>query len=253
MVMNNQLFSVQATEYAKYRPVYPTGLFEFIASLCKEHDLVWDSGTGNGQAAFFLADFFEKVYATDVSLSQVENAFMHPKVDYKVEAVEVCSLPDNSTDAVTAATAAHWFDVEKYYNQVDRVLKPGGILAIWSYADCTISPEVDEMVQHYHQIVRGYWDQRIQANFNHYTSQPFPYLLIDTPDFYMEKEYTLEAFMHYLYTWSSTQTYLKKHNRNPLDLIKADFERAWKGADIRKAVWKLFMKVGRKGAKGNWD
>ncbi|MBD0350421.1 MAG: class I SAM-dependent methyltransferase [Flavisolibacter sp.] len=244
--MNDKLFSVQASEYAQYRPVYPTGLFEFIAGLCSEHEMAWDSGTGNGQAARYLADYFQKVYATDISLSQIEQAFRHPKVEYKVEAAEECSLPPNSVDAVTAATAVHWFDEVRYYHQVNRVLKPGGILAIWSYADCEITPEVDEVVKHYHQIIRQYWDERINKNLEHYVSQPFPYPLIEAPDFFIEKDYTLEDFMQYLFTWSSTQTYIKKHNKNPLDLIRTDLRNAWKGADERKAVWKLFMKVGHK-------
>ncbi|MBD0367617.1 MAG: hypothetical protein ICV53_16130 [Flavisolibacter sp.] len=129
---------------------------------------------------------------------------------------------------------------------MNRVLKPGGILAIWSYADCEITPEVDEVVKHYHQIIRQYWDERINKNLEHYVSQPFPYPPIEAPDFFIEKDYTLEDFMQYLFTWSSTQTYIKKHNKNPLDLVRTDLRNAWKGADERKAVWKLFMKVGHK-------
>ena len=44
-------FSRQASTYARHRPRYSPRLFEYLASLTTEHDLAWDCGTGNGQAA----------------------------------------------------------------------------------------------------------------------------------------------------------------------------------------------------------
>ena len=46
-----ELFIKQAENYADGRPCYPQELFEFIASKTPSHDLAWDVGTGNGQAA----------------------------------------------------------------------------------------------------------------------------------------------------------------------------------------------------------
>ena len=45
-----ELFVEQAKEYADHRPTYPPELFRFIASTTPHHDLVWDVGTGSGQA-----------------------------------------------------------------------------------------------------------------------------------------------------------------------------------------------------------
>lgn len=41
----------QAVDYAKSRPSYPAKLFRFIVEQTPEHELAWDVGTGNGQAA----------------------------------------------------------------------------------------------------------------------------------------------------------------------------------------------------------
>ncbi|GMN60942.1 hypothetical protein TIFTF001_030039 [Ficus carica] len=49
------LFIKQANQYAENRPDYPKELFEFIASKTPLHDLVWDVGTGSGQAAQSIA------------------------------------------------------------------------------------------------------------------------------------------------------------------------------------------------------
>ncbi|KAK1273468.1 hypothetical protein QJS04_geneDACA010798 [Acorus gramineus] len=44
------LFKKQAKKYSDSRPGYPNELFRFIASKTPKNDLVWDVGTGSGQA-----------------------------------------------------------------------------------------------------------------------------------------------------------------------------------------------------------
>src|SRR5215510_2448281 len=94
-------FSKQATDYAKYRPGYPRELFEWLRSLTTQHRLAWDVGTGNGQAAVELAEFFEHVVPTDPSAEQIANAKRHPRVAYGVRPAEMSDLAAASADLVT--------------------------------------------------------------------------------------------------------------------------------------------------------
>src|SRR5690606_34767150 len=107
-------------------------MFTFLSSLATNHNLAWDCGTGNGQSAVSLANYFKKVYATDPSAEQISNAALNPKITYKVEKAESSSLINNSVDLITVAQALHWFDFEKFYSEVKRVLKPEGIIAVWT-------------------------------------------------------------------------------------------------------------------------
>ena len=59
------LFSVQAEDYVKFRPTYSVELFNYFASLTDNHNLAWDVGTGNGQAAIELTRYYKNVIATD--------------------------------------------------------------------------------------------------------------------------------------------------------------------------------------------
>src|SRR5690242_5731113 len=111
----SDFFSGHATLYARARPVYPEGLISEIAALAPGDELVWDSGTGNGQAAHQLARHFKRVHATDASPQQVAQAKPHPQVHFAVEPAERSSLPDASCDLVLAANALHWFDLEPFY------------------------------------------------------------------------------------------------------------------------------------------
>lgn len=70
----NHHFSRQAVGYARYRPDYPDELIRFILSQINGYDTLWDVGTGNGQLARQLAPFFQRVYATDHSAEQLQQA-----------------------------------------------------------------------------------------------------------------------------------------------------------------------------------
>jgi SAM-dependent methyltransferase len=126
-------FSRLAQQYARYRPRYPAALFEYLASAAPGRALAWDCGAGNGQAAVSLAGRFRHVTATDASWDQIRRAQPHPRVDYRVEQAESPSLPSRSCDLITVAVAVHWFAFGPFYRSVARVLKPGGLLAVWTY------------------------------------------------------------------------------------------------------------------------
>src|SRR6185437_2828314 len=98
-----------------------------------------------GQAAVALAEYFEKVIATDLSEKQLANAQKHPRVEYAVATAERSGLADQSVDLVTVAQAFHWFSHAVFYDEVRRVLKPGAPLAVWCYELCFVDPEIDRL------------------------------------------------------------------------------------------------------------
>lgn len=123
-------FSGHAAAYADARPHYPGALFEWLAALTAGHDLAWDCGTGNGQAALGLTAYYQQVIASDPSREQIGNAFPHERVAYRVAPAEMPGIEPHSVDLVTVAQAVHWFDRPKFYAQVKQVLKPDGVVAV---------------------------------------------------------------------------------------------------------------------------
>src|SRR4051812_9777279 len=111
-------FSKQAGLYAKFRPTYPAGLYGYLNSIVNAHDLVWDCGTGNGQAARDLALFFKNVIATDPSEDQIAQIISAPaNIEFRVERSEETSVKTASVDLITVATALHWFDHSEFYRE----------------------------------------------------------------------------------------------------------------------------------------
>src|SRR5262245_17105937 len=122
-------FSKQAAGYAQFRPRYPQDLFEYLGSIAPSRQLAWDCATGNGQAAIGLASVFDRVIATDASEKQIANAQPHGTVEYRVAPAEKSGIGSETLDLIMVAQALHWFDLNRFYSEVSRVLKPEGILA----------------------------------------------------------------------------------------------------------------------------
>ena len=159
---NENLFSDQAKQYAAGRPTYPQPLFNFLAKRCLQHAVALDCGTGNGQAALGLASIFRDVVAVDISEKQIQSATKLSNIHYVL--ADSKSLPfiaSQSVDLVTVAESAHWFDLEAFYKEARRVLKPNGAIALWSYYLPTISEELDSIIgKHYEVTLAPYSDPR---------------------------------------------------------------------------------------------
>lgn len=240
-------FSKQSDIYAKYRPHYPKELFEFLASLTQQHHLAWDCGTGNGQAAIGLAEFYETVIATDPSDQQIKNATPHPKIKYKVERSEESSFASDSVDLLTVANALHWFNFDLFYREVNRVVKNNGVIAAWTNHLPIISPEIDVIVKHYHDVtLNNYWQAENRLAEKLYATVPFPFEEIKHPGFFTEKKMALHDLMGYLNTWSATQRFINENKFNPTDELLTKLIGLWGIANIEKTVtWKLALKIGR--------
>lgn len=240
-------FSTQAATYAKARPTYPPALFAELARLAPGHSLAWDAGTGNGQAAVALAVHFARVVATEPSAAQLAQAAPHPGVSYHQSAETAPMLGDASADLVTVAQAAHWFDRPKFYAEVKRVLRPGGVVALWTYELCSITPEIDAVVGRFYKGPIGpYWPpERLHCETG-YRELDFPFSEQPFPLFAMELEWTLAGFTAYLRSWSAVARFSKEQGFDPVNLLEAELKTLW-GDRPRKVSWPLSGRLGRVG------
>jgi len=242
-------FSAHATDYRAFRPVYPPGLFAFLASAAPGRTLAWDCGTGNGQAAVGLADHFERVFATDASAGQLAAAEPHPRVEHAVAPAERCPLPDASADLVTTTQALHWFDHDRFYAEVRRVCRPGGLLAATCYYEPSVSPEVDPVLRRWEDFIRPYWTpERVWVDAG-YRTIPFPFPEpLPVPPMEVTAACDLARFLGYLGTWSATKQYVRAHGSDPLDRFGPEFAAAWGDpAAVRTLRWAFNVRLGRVG------
>lgn len=239
-------FSGHAGIYASFRPGYPPALFDFVAALPRGRSLVWDCATGNGQAAGPLAARFSRVIATDASAEQLAHAEPHPNVEYRQAPAESSGLAGRSVDLVTVATAVHWFDFDRFYAEVERVLAPGGALAVWAYNLARISPAVDLLTDRLsHEIVRAWWPPERRFVDEGYRTIPFPFDEVAVPELWIEERWDLDRYLHYLGTWSALTRYVEANGRDPRDEVHDEMAAAWGDPDMERTIrWPLMIRAG---------
>jgi SAM-dependent methyltransferase len=240
-------FSGHAADYRSFRPEYPPTLFAFLADHAPGRVLAWDCGTGNGQAAVALAGHFDKVFATDASAEQIRNADPHPRVEYAVAPAEACPLPDHSADLVAVAQALHWFDFPRFYAEVRRVAKSGGLVAAWSYHLHGVNTDIDRLLARLQtEFVGMYWPSERGFVDEEYRTIPFPFPEVPAPTFEMTAEWDLPRMLGYMNTWSSTKAYTNAHGVNPVEAMASDFAAEWGNpATVRTVRWPFHLRVGR--------
>ncbi|MBQ7740377.1 MAG: methyltransferase domain-containing protein [Eubacterium sp.] len=133
-------------EYAKYRNIYPSILYDRLRELGVGRDgSSWlDIGTGTGILPQNLYNEKAEITGVDISEKQILLARESAKksernINYLVSYAEATGLPDNSFDTITAAQCFWYFDRDKIKAEICRLLKPNGklikILLDWSYDD----------------------------------------------------------------------------------------------------------------------
>ncbi|KAK0649072.1 S-adenosyl-L-methionine-dependent methyltransferase [Cercophora newfieldiana] len=147
----------QGSNYAQQRRDYHSRLYNAVTehhvSTGGQFGTLLDVGCGPGIAVRRLAPLFDHAIAIDPSEGMIESALAIPNTSAKsgpirfaVSSAETLgsdlspAVPEASVDLLTAATAAHWFDVPKFWNRAARVVKPGGTVALWCGGFLYIKP-----------------------------------------------------------------------------------------------------------------
>jgi SAM-dependent methyltransferase len=247
MIHPHEQFNDQAQLYAAARPTYPPVLYEWLAKQCMEYDAAWDCATGNGQAAVALADYFQRVEASDVSANQLAAATLHPRVRYTRQEAEATDYPAASFDLVTVAAALHWFNFDCFWPEVRRVLKPGGVFAAWGYSWQSISPEIDAALkQHVLKVTAPYWASQNRLLWNDYRDVPFPFKRLDAPSFELKLDWTLDELFDYIHTWSATRRCMEAQGQDFFLMARQALTQIWGDPHKKRQVrMKLCLIAGR--------
>ncbi|HJQ21484.1 MAG TPA: class I SAM-dependent methyltransferase [Gemmatimonadaceae bacterium] len=224
-------------------------MYDCIATLAPRRDVVWDCGTGNGQAAADLARYFGRVIATDASAEQIANAVPAQGVEYRVAPASSSGLPAASVHAVTVAQALHWFAEESFFAEARRVTVPGGIIAAWCYGQCHAGADVEGILRELEDgTLGGYWRPERRYVDELYRSIPFPFPEVPAPTFELRVRWNLRQLIEYLNTWSAVVAYRRKHGTDPVVPVQQRLADTWGDPrDVRDVTWPLGLRLGRVG------
>jgi ubiquinone/menaquinone biosynthesis C-methylase UbiE len=240
-------YSPFAKEYAQTRPRYPSELFSYLASLMDRRTLAWDCATGNGQAAQELAGYFERVIATDISTEQLRHSVPHPHITYCVANAEQSGLDGQSVDLVTVATALHWFDLDRFYSEACRVVRPGGVLAAWTYHVGHVEPPFNEVMgRFYRDVVSPYFAPGARLVDDRYEGIALPGEAVDVGEYCASAAWNLDQMLTFIEYWSGSQQYMKVRGENPVALIANELAQVWGERDrVHTVRWPLYLRLSR--------
>ncbi len=240
-------FSENSSGYSQYRPHYPEPLFNYLSSICFQHHRAWDCATGTGQAASKLADYFDTIIATDASSSQIEQAIQNDRIIYQVATAEDTMIENNSIDLITVAQALHWFDINRFADEVQRVIREGGIVAAWTYNLFSINTDFDRILHYLYQTTLGpFWPVERKLVEEEYRNIQLPLKPVQPPAFEMTAQWTFSQVIGYLNTWSAVKKYTQSTGHNPVELQYKSLLKAWGPPEqVRTIRWPLTLKLWR--------
>lgn len=129
-------FNGMADDYSKYRPNYAKESINYLIDSLQlsPNSIIADIGSGTGKFSRLLLDEGFKVFGVE------PNDDMRQKAEYELQdrnrfvsisgTSENTTLSNHSIDLITVAQAFHWFDVEKFIVECNRILKETGYVAI---------------------------------------------------------------------------------------------------------------------------
>jgi SAM-dependent methyltransferase len=240
-------FSDTAKLYAGSRPTYPGALFQAFAELAPCRQSAWDCGTGNGQAAIGFAEFFDSIEATDASSEQIAHAQPHPRVHYRVALAEASGLADQSVDLVSVAQALHWFDLDRFFAEVQRVARPNAVVTVYGYTWFYLSPMLDALTERWLlQPVQSYWSANNRLLWDGYRTIDFPFEDLAAPCLAIHLWWTLDQLFDYYLTWSAPRRKISADGDSFVGAARLAFESAWGDSkQPRHVVMPLTVRVGR--------
>jgi len=128
--------------YERSRPSYPMAALAELANALplQAGRTVVDLGAGTGKFTRLLALTGAEVIAVEPVAEMRERlAELLPGISVTAGTAERTGLPDGSADAVVAAQSWHWFQEAEALTEVERLLRPGGTLAlVWNTYDTSV-------------------------------------------------------------------------------------------------------------------
>lgn len=160
-------FGRTSRDYAKYRDIYPAGMYEKLVQfgIGRENQEILDLGSGTAILPLNMVHTGAHFTATDLSENQIAlgRQLAHDRgidnIDFRVCPAEATGFAENSFDAVTAVQCFPYFDAERATEEIRRILKPHGlfckIIMDWKPLEDEVIAEMEALVKAYNPLWSG--------------------------------------------------------------------------------------------------
>ena len=190
-------FSDRVENYVRYRPGYPREVLDLLHTECglQPNHIVADIASGTGMFSQLLLENGNSVFAVEPN-SEMREAGAHQLESYSrlvsiAGTAEETTLRSGSVDFVTAAQAAHWFDLPRARAEFARILKPEGwCVLIWNERRTASTP----FLRDYEQLLLNYGTDYKEVRHEHTTAVIHEFF---APAVYRERTFELRQRFDY--------------------------------------------------------
>jgi len=152
-------FSNRVENYVRYRPGYPAEVVELLRTECglRPEHVIADVACGTGAFTRLLLENGNRVFGVEPNGAMRETGEQvlagYEKFVAVAGSAEETTLETAAVDFVTAAQAAHWFDLKRTRVEFARILRVGGwCVLIWNERLVDATPFLRE----YEQLLLSY-------------------------------------------------------------------------------------------------
>jgi SAM-dependent methyltransferase len=167
---STQRFSSRVDSYLRYRPSYPKPVINILEQECGLtcDSVIADIASGTGIFTKLVLEHGNAVWGVepnpDMRRAGEEFLKAYPRFTSVVGTAEATTLPEQSVDFITAAQAAHWFDLRQSRQEFLRILKPGGwLVLLWNERQTGSTP----FLRDYEQLLLKYGTDYEQVRHEH--------------------------------------------------------------------------------------
>jgi len=123
-----------AERYAKGRPFFHRNTIKHIREFIKIDNTLenaLDVACGTGMSTTALLDIAENVFGIDTSDEMLKLALNPQEIKYTKAAAENLPFENNYFDIITVSSGVHWFDIDQFLQEANRVLKSKSWLILY--------------------------------------------------------------------------------------------------------------------------
>ena len=213
-------FSDRVENYVRYRPGYPPEVLNLLRAECglRPSHVIADIASGTGAFTRLLLENGNSVFAVEPNAAMREMGIRQLESLESLESgrlvsvagtAEETTLRSASIDFVTAAQAAHWFDLPRARAEFVRILRPDGwCVLIWNERDTTRT----SFLRDYEQLLLTYGTDYKEVRHERTTAMIHEFFAPAASEervFSLRQQFDYEGLAGRL--WSSSYTPLEGH------------------------------------------
>lgn len=237
-----------AERYAKGRPYFHRNTIEKVKEFLKLEEkfkIALDVACGTGLSTKALLDIAEKIYGTDTSEEMLKQAEQNNRIIYSISAAEKMEFADKKFDLISVCSGVHWFDIDKFLNESQRILINNGWLVIYDNFFISEMENVPEFNDWFFEIYLKRFpspNRKDNYNWNDENINKFNFNFVFEDNFKNTVEFTKNDLITYFTTQSNISNYIEKEKGNYTEIEN------W----LNKELTPFFSSEKRNINYGNW-